>query len=197
MLLLSAGVVASTMLIVLALAVNRNTILAASLILNIACLTQYWILGSSSAVFITIITLAYMVSTVKEHDYRWIRSTHYLGLVVLAYIVVFIATEPNPVGSGMVILAATLAGFVPLFTHDKIMAKTAQIIAAGLFLTFSIIIGAHGQIPGQIINGVIATIMLTYVVYYQRKNPGAEAPELTTFLMRKTTQEAKHILHAA
>lgn len=179
------GLIASAALIGISISVGRNSILALSMVLNIASIAQYVILGSWSAVAITVITVAYIISTKFEERFSFLRSNTYIIGVIVSYLVTYLLTSPQLWSVELVVLVATMGGVLTLFIRNQVGIKVTQIVVSLMFLVFAILIGAYGQVPGQAVNLVLTVVALWYVISYHRANGNVQVPEISTVICNK------------
>ena len=179
------GLIASAALIGISISVGRKSILSLSMVLNIASIAQYVILGSWSAVAITVITVVYIISTQFEERFSFLRSNTYIIGVIVSYLVTYLFTSPQLWSVELVVLVATMGGVLTLFIRNQVGIKVTQIVVSLMFLVFALLVGAYGQVPGQAVNLVLTVVALGYVISYHRANGNVQVPEISTVICNK------------
>lgn len=159
-----AGVLNSLFIIAVSLPLKRSGIIACSLTISFLNLVQFFITQNYASVIIATITIGYGLVAIMDNKHPELRSTPFIATIIALYCITYIFTSENIISWEILVLLGSITGMLSMMAISQVNVKIIQIIGNLSFMGFSLIIGAYGQIPGQVISLIALIISLVYLI---------------------------------
>ena len=115
-----------------------------------------------------------------------------LTTTLIIYTVTYtIVNRENLVSWELLILAGALTSILSMALTHQIMVKIIQMVGNVCYTTFSVIIGAYAQLPGQIFCFALLVASLVYILVMKQRGHVGQVPEITTILRKKFSPQLK------
>lgn len=189
LLILTTGLIASVLVVALSLVTKRKKIIWLSLILCLTTGTQYALLGEIPTVVLSAITVIYGILTFFEHKFRFLTSRVFLYGLLAAYTAAFFLANGFTWSPDLMAYGASILGTVVMMMRHEIGAKTVMLVSGLLWLAFQLVVGAYGQIPGELFYIAGCVFTLYKLQRRAKKNTTAETPVENTEAQSTTTQQ--------
>lgn len=174
------GFATSVALVALAFAVRRRNVVVLTLIVNALSTVQYALLGATSSALMAGVGLVFVALVFWGG--QWASSKQSVAVATSALVAVHLVVSDSLVGVALIALVASVMGLIPVVLHNQVAIKLTQIMGCATWLSFSLVVGAYGQVPGQVFTLVLSVATVVYVTWYKRHHDTAEVPELTTVI---------------
>lgn len=179
----------SATIIVYAVSVRRRTLILLSLLMSVLAITQYAALAQWGAVALTIVNLTYSVVALLDTKYRvlgalWVRVFFLSTSVVLSSVIEYGVRGYSVFSANTLAVAASITSVVVIMVPTFIQQKLFTIGSGVFWLLYQIIVGAVGNIPGEIVYIVGACLVLGVAIYQHKRYqvPYEETPSLPTLI---------------
>lgn len=176
-------------IIVYAVSVRRRTLILLSLLMSVLAITQYEALAQWGAVALTIVNLAYSVVALLDTKYPvlgalWVRVFFLSTSVVLSSVIEYGVRGYSVFSANTLAVAASITSVVVIMVPTFIQQKLFTIGSGVFWLLYQIIVGAVGNIPGEIVYIVGACLVLGVAIYQHKRYqvPYEETPSLPTLI---------------
>lgn len=188
----------SATIIVYAVSIRRRTLILLSLLMSVLAITQYTALTQWGAVALTIVNLAY--SVVAFYDTRHpilgslgVRVFFLTVSVVLSSIIEYGIRGYSVFSANTLAVIASITSVVVIMVPTFIQQKLFTIGSGVFWLLYQIIVGAVGNIPGEIMYIAGACLVLGVAIYQHKRYqvPYEDAPSLPT-LIRSLMKRHRH-----
>lgn len=176
----AAGTVASVALIVLAFSVRRPRIVACNVVIHGCTLIQYFIAGATAGAAMSLIALSYAVVMTQAERLKALNERWVLYLVLVLYVLTYALVNRGNLASPelLVLYGALTSIFAMTLKTQQVTVKILQMSGNIAYTTFSLIIGAYAQLPGQLVCLTVLCLSLVYVIR-MRKQGVQYVPEFT------------------
>lgn len=176
----AAGAVASVALIILAFSVRRPRIVACNVVVHGCTLIQYFIVGATAGAAMSLIALSYAVVMTQAERIRVLNEKWVLYFVIALYVLTYaLVNRGNLVSPELIVLYGALTSiFAMTLKTQQVTVKILQMSGNIAYTTFSLIIGAYAQLPGQLVCLTVLCLSLAYIVR-TRKQGVQYVPEFT------------------
>lgn len=176
------GIIASILVVALALTVQRMPIIAVSAALSVVTAVQYALLDRWSAVALGLVTLAYGLIAVMEGKWAWLRSKAVSGAVIAAYAGMFLALNGWTFSIDIIAFVASISGVLLMMVNNPLVAKWMMLANGIAWTAYQVFTGAYGQLPGEalFVVGVVASLIMLHRAQSAGKDLASvpEAPAL-------------------
>ena len=181
-----AGAAASISLILLAFAIQRPRIILLLIAVDTFTMIQFVISGSYGAVAVTGVSLAYALLMIQSGRYQVLNRPLVFLAVAGVYVFVFGYTQKGELVSWqLLILAGAFASMLSMFLTNQFTVKIIQLLGNLCYISFSVVIGAYSQLPGQVFCFMLLIASLCYILHMRKRGFEGQVPEITTILKEK------------
>lgn len=189
-----AGAATSISLILLAFAIQRPRIILLLIAVDTFTMIQFVISGSYGAVAVTGVSLAYALLMIQSGRYQVLNRPLVFLAVAGVYVFVFGYTQKGELVSWqLLILAGAFASMLSMFLTNQEAVKVIQLLGSLCYISFSMIIGAYSQLPGQVFCFMLLVVSLCYILYMRKRGFEGQVPEITTIVREKMIRRKKVI----
>lgn len=154
--------------------------------------TQFILLGETATVFLIAVSAIYAILLLLENKIPFVRGRAFtIGLLAVQVFGYFMINGFSANWS-LLALAGTVVGTFSMWFQDPLKLK-ASMLALGIFwLTYQIISGAYGQVPGEIVflTGII--ISLIFLSRAKRNGIPLETVEEFPAMIRRKVSEQRN-----
>lgn len=178
------GAIVSVILIGLSISVHRPTVIVLTLLVNLLTGIQYGLLGVYASCAMTMISLIFVMVVSAGDYFPFARSRGHVVVGSLSLIICHGVLSDSFVSVELIALVASILGLLPVVIVDQLSMKIIQALGCALWLMFSVVVGAYGQVPGQLVTLIITVIAARYVFVYRIKHNVEVVPEMMTTLRR-------------
>lgn len=180
------GLCASVLVIILSFMIQRRSIVLVSSVLACFTMAQYALLGKSATVVLAAITLLYGVVTLFEKKYPILGSKNALWVLCGVYSASFILMNGIRFDWEILAFVASLTGVVIMAMKNQLAVKWIMLGNGVTWCSYQLIVGAYGQLPGEIFYTVGVLVSLKMLYSAKKRNiPLDKVPEVSTILKKK------------
>lgn len=180
------GLCASVFVVLLSFTIQRKNVVLVSSALACFTMAQYMLLGKTATVVLAAVTLLYGVVTLFEKRYPVLGSKYALYVLCATYSAVFFLVNGFSFDVEILAYAASLAGVIIMALRNQIAVKWIMLLNGATWCSYQLIVGAYGQLPGEIFFTV--GVLVSLKMLYDAKKKGVpldKVPEVSTILKNK------------
>lgn len=160
-----AGILNSIVIVTISLPLKRSGIITCTALISLLNIVQFVLTNNYASCVMVAITLLYSLCSVNDEKYPVLRSHGVVSGVVFLYLAAYVFTASSVVSSELFILFGSITGMVAVLLVNQIRVKIVQIAGNLSFGAFSVLIGAYGQLPGQVASLVLLFGSLGFLVW--------------------------------
>lgn len=152
---------------------------------------QFILLGETSTTFLIAVSAIYSVLLMLENKIPFVRSHIFtLGLLSIQ-IAGYFFINGTALNWSLLALMGTIVGTFSMWFQDPLKLKASMLVLGGIWLSYQLISGAYGQIPGELV--FIAGIITSLVFLTKAKCQGValDTVEELPAMMRRKWSERK------
>lgn len=152
---------------------------------------QFTLLGQTATTYLIAVSAAYSVLLILEDKIPFIRSHVFTAGLLTVQVAGYFLINGFSFNWSLLALLGTVVGTFSMWFQDPMKLKASMFILGGVWLTYQIISGAYGQIPGELVfmAGIITSlVMLTNA---KRQGKPLDTVEELPVLVRRKIQERK------
>lgn len=180
------GLIASAIVVIMAFTIKRDSIVKLSALMGLVTTIQYLFLHEWGTAWLTIVGFFYAVGLLCSDKFPVMKSKGVAYALLVVYSIGFFGINGVSFSWPLVAYVASLLGTFMLLVQNPLKLKYMMLINGLLWLTFQIVSGAHGQLPGELVYLIGITASIIYLKNAQNKGKKlSEVPEFTTMLKKR------------
>lgn len=172
-----AGLICSAAVIAISLPLNRKGIIACTIAINLMNIIIFSLSGNFASTAIVAITLLYAVIAIFDNRYPVLKSNSVIATVLITYVAAYVLTTSSLISAQLLTLAGCMTGIIAMMDIKPVNVKIIQIVGNVCFMSFSIIIGSYGQLPGQVFSFCVLIASLVWIIRKNRTDKVTEDTE--------------------
>lgn len=152
---------------------------------------QFSLLGQTATTYLIAVSAVYSILLILENKISFVRSHAFTAGLLSVQIAGYFLINGFSMNWSLLALLGTVVGTFSMWFQDPIKLKASMLILGGVWLTYQLISGAYGQIPGELvfISGII--ISLTMLTNAKRQGKPLNTVEELPILARRKFREWK------
>lgn len=183
MLVFLVGLIASTIITLMAFSIQRKSILILSVLTGVFTTIQYALLGENGTAILTTISLVYALALCFSAKFPIVESKWVALTLMVIFTTAFIGVNGFSISWSIVSYVASLIGAFMLLFKNQLILKWMMLLNGLSWAIFQLVSGAYGQLPGEVL--FIAGVVFSLIVMTRAKKRGQsldDVPEFSTVL---------------